>query len=119
MSEERLARIEQSAEVAHKEMLAHQLNDTIEFAKATRERSDMRQDVAVAAETMKNVRHQLLDEKEGILPRIERQTMKTNGRVSKLERWQSYVIGFCACLSLLVIVIGVPILIELIRVGKL
>ncbi len=31
------------------------------------------------------------------------QTTKTNGRVSKLESWQSYVIGFCAAVSLLIL----------------
>lgn len=31
------------------------------------------------------------------------QTVKTNGRVSKLERWQSYVIGFCACVVLIML----------------
>ncbi len=37
------------------------------------------------------------------LARIETQTTKTNGRVSLLERWQSYVLGFCACVALLII----------------
>ena len=31
------------------------------------------------------------------------QTTKTNGRVSTLEKWQSYVIGFCAAISLLML----------------
>jgi hypothetical protein len=37
------------------------------------------------------------------LDRIETQTVRTNGRVSKLERWQSYVIGFCACVVLILL----------------
>jgi hypothetical protein len=37
------------------------------------------------------------------LDRIETQTMKTNGRVSTLERWQFYVIGFCAAISILIL----------------
>lgn len=37
------------------------------------------------------------------LERIEMQTVKTNGRVTKLERWQSYVLGFCACLTAIVL----------------
>lgn len=50
------------------------------------------------------------------LTRIEMQTSKTNGRVNALEdrqgelqKWQSYVLGFCACLTILV----VPILIAI------
>ncbi len=37
------------------------------------------------------------------LGRIELQTTKTNGRVNSLERWQSYVIGFCAAVTLLLV----------------
>lgn len=34
---------------------------------------------------------------------IEEQTKKTNGRVSSLENWKGYVIGFCACFSIVVL----------------
>jgi hypothetical protein len=37
------------------------------------------------------------------LGRIEAQTTKTNGRVSKLEHWQAYVVGFCGAVTLLVL----------------
>ncbi len=37
------------------------------------------------------------------LDRIEEQTMKTNGRVSSLENWQAYVVGFCACVAILIL----------------
>ena len=43
------------------------------------------------------------------LTRIESQTVMTNGRVTKLERWQSYVVGFCACLSLMLFSLFIPI----------
>jgi hypothetical protein len=33
-----------------------------------------------------NLEHRLFDEQEGFLPRIEKQTMKTNGRVNKHDR---------------------------------
>ena len=39
----------------------------------------------------------------GSLRRIEAQTIKTNGRVSKLEKWQQFVLGFCAAISVLII----------------
>jgi hypothetical protein len=42
------------------------------------------------------------------LSRIEIQTTTTNGRVSKLERWQSYVLGFCAGISLLLCSVLIP-----------
>lgn len=41
-----------------------------------------------------------IDEK---LSLILQQTTKTNGRVSKLERWQAYVFGFCAAVSALLV----------------
>lgn len=44
-----------------------------------------------------------IDEKYGeianALPRIEIQTTMTNGRVRKLERWQSYALGFCGIMA--------------------
>ena len=42
---------------------------------------------------------EMFDDVRAALGRIEAQTIKTNGRVSKLERWQSYVIGFCAAIT--------------------
>lgn len=48
-----------------------------------------------------------LDEKfsdiQASLGRIETQTTKTNGRVNNLETWQSYVLGFCACITILLL----------------
>lgn len=44
------------------------------------------------------------------LQRIELQTTATNGRVRKLERWQSYVIGFCACLSIVLFSVMIPVI---------
>ncbi len=44
------------------------------------------------------------------LTRIETQTSMTNGRVTKLEKWQAYVVGFCACLSLLIFSLLVPLI---------
>lgn len=42
------------------------------------------------------------------LSRIEIQTTLTNGRVRKLERWQSYVLGFCAGVSFLLVSAHIP-----------
>ena len=44
------------------------------------------------------------------LTNIEVQTTKTNGRVGRLEKWQSYVVGFCACLSLVFISVLIPVI---------
>lgn len=42
-----------------------------------------------------------------ILLRVEEQTKKTNGRVSKLEEWRSWVIGGLACGSIILgVIIG-------------
>ncbi len=37
------------------------------------------------------------------LTEIKDQTKITNGRVSKLEQFQSYIIGFCAAVSILML----------------
>lgn len=34
---------------------------------------------------------------------LKTQVKITNGRVGSLERWRSYIIGFCACLTVIVI----------------
>lgn len=46
------------------------------------------------------------EELKETLKRIEAQTTKTNGRVSSLEEWRSYVVGAVAVLTL----IGLPLL---------
>lgn len=39
----------------------------------------------------------------GVLGEIKKQTTTTNGRVSKLERWQQFVLGGWAVFSLIVV----------------
>ena len=53
------------------------------------------------------------------LTEIKEQTKRTNGRVTKLEQWQSYVLGFIAAISLVLVSVMVPLALTLIRTGKL
>ena len=49
-------------------------------------------------ELNKDIRHI----KETVI-RIEAQVIKTNGRVSALEMWRSYLLGACAVMTLLLV----------------
>lgn len=60
-------------------------------------------------ETYRKSVDERFDNQDTVLGQILAQTIKTNGRVNKLERWQSYVLGFCAALSLIFISILIPI----------
>ena len=53
------------------------------------------------------------------LARIEVTTTTQNGRVGSLERWQSYVIGFCVCLGIVLFSVLVPVISSFIQAGKL
>lgn len=44
-----------------------------------------------------------MDGQDKILTQILEQTKKTNGRVSDLESWKYYMVGFGACFSLIVL----------------
>lgn len=60
---------------------------------------------------MEDYKNREIDEMFGdinkALIRIEAQTTKTNGRVSKLERWQSYAQGACAVIILLLVPVAI------------
>lgn len=43
------------------------------------------------------------------LTEIKTQTKLTNGRVSELEKWKAYVLGFCGAVAMLLI----PVLVKL------
>ncbi len=47
------------------------------------------------------------------------QTIKTNGRVTKLESWRSYVIGASVVLVTILLSVLIPVTDALIRAGKL
>ncbi len=53
------------------------------------------------------------------LSRIEVTTTTQNGRVGNLERWQSYVIGFCVCLGIILFSVLIPVVSSFIQAGKL
>jgi hypothetical protein len=42
------------------------------------------------------------DAMKTVIERIEEQTTKTNGRVSKLEAWKTRILGGCAVITFLV-----------------
>lgn len=44
------------------------------------------------------------------IARIEAQTIKTNGRVAALERWQSFIQGGLAIMALIVVPIAIYVL---------
>ncbi len=47
------------------------------------------------------------------------QTIKTNGRVTKLESWRSYMIGAGVVLVTILLSVLIPVMDALIRAGKL
>ena len=51
----------------------------------------------------------------GALRRIETQTTKTNGYVADLQKWKWVLVGFCACVTVLLI----PTLLALVQAGKI
>lgn len=46
---------------------------------------------------------------------ILEQVKRTNGRVSSLENWKWFVVGFCACVTTLLL----PVIYSLIQSGKI
>jgi len=47
------------------------------------------------------------------------QTIRTNGRVTKLEQWRSYLLGAGAVIIMMIISVFIPLIDTLIKVGKL
>lgn len=52
------------------------------------------------------------------LTRIELRQDHQNGSLAKLKQWQSYSIGFCTCLGLVVFSMIIPIVSSFIQTGK-
>lgn len=50
-----------------------------------------------------------------VLNEIKTQVKTTNGRVSSLEKWRYVVVGFCSCITLILL----PLLFSLIQTGKI
>lgn len=57
-------------------------------------------------------------EVKGIAMETREQAKKTNGAVASLKLWRSYIVGFCACLFLFIVSIGIPLLAALLTTHK-
>jgi len=72
--------------------------------------------VAVIIERLDNVMDRLDDLDTVRLASIEKQTKETNGRVTSLERWKSYVLGG---LAMAIFIIGVVVPFSLFILNRL
>ncbi len=54
-------------------------------------------------DTMRAIKNGIESIRDEALPRIETQVLKTNGRVTKLERWQYTIIGGLTIISAVVL----------------
>lgn len=68
---------------------------------------------------VRQLRGELLDPDRGILPKMLVQSTEHNHRMTKMENWRSYILGSVATLGFLVVAIAVPLLIEMIKIGRL
>lgn len=82
------------------QLVSHSLDDSLHFQKLD--------------DHFTTIEDRLLDQHEGVLPRIERQVAYTNGRVRWTEKMIWLAIGGLGVLTALVI----PVLLALIKTGK-
>jgi anti-sigma-K factor RskA len=107
--------------MAHKVETSHQATAKVlsNFIGEMTEKLDKLDEKADQSILDRNSIHSMLGESLRVQAQILEQTQKTNGRVSRLENWRSYILGALAALATLILPIAFMIISEIISHVKL